>query len=171
MKILRKRLLKVVPVWLIIAILLSAGTAFAAINWISNILYSTSTVTLPPITLSGSVTQPLYKDLQYSQNLTYTVNSGTPTGYVIVKIHGNITAIGDADCYVYVYSNSGNTKLASALVSNTYSLGEITFVEGSYSGGFIPYNFGSTDGKIEVQLTYHVLGNVQAVVQVSSTAS
>jgi hypothetical protein len=171
MKILKKKILRVVPLWIIIATVLSAGTALAAYTWMSNQIFSVSNVTNPPLVLSGTLARPIYKDLMNAQNLTYTVNSGTPTGYIILKINGpNIASTVDVDSNVIVYTNSGTTLVSLAMISNSYSTQTITRAY-ALDGVPTPINFGNTSGNIEVQWTSHVLGNTNEYIQVSSTPS
>jgi hypothetical protein len=171
LKILRRKVLKVIPVWLII-IMLAVGTGFAAFQWISNTIVGTVNVTVAPLTLSGAFTTTSYVNIGADSTFTYQVNSGTPTGYVVVSVSGSFTSASDvaASCYVAPtgFLGAAGVEVAGYPQSGT---GWVQFCFGNTTSGGGPFAFGSTTGSISIYLTYHVLGSSPASIQVSSTSS
>jgi hypothetical protein len=180
MKILRRRILKGVPVWLIIAILLSTGIAFAALVWISNQMSGSVTVTQTPITItSGSLTTPAYIGIIYASNFTYQVNSGTPTGYVYIMMLGTFSSAADImnSNYLRVFPSGVSSALNGVNVAGYpkyTSMGggmgmlELLYQDTATSSAF---NFGNTGGKIEFTFNLNKAVTVNWNMQISSTAS
>jgi hypothetical protein len=183
LKILRKKVLRAIPVWLIIAILFSAGTAFAAFTWISNYVAFTQTVTAPPITLSRSAFGNQYLYIYYMENYTYTVNLGYPSGYLYIRSQGNFTTTNDMSLAATLTpdGSSQSTTLTNVpgypkYTSGNWGLGKIGMIEWlmrNYTSSG-PIDFGSWvngHGNITLNLYASKPGDCDWFMQVSSTSS
>jgi hypothetical protein len=86
---LRKKLLKSLPFWVLLIVLV--GTASAAFVWISNTLTTTVTVSPAPISWSsGAFTQSVFLDDSVYDVFTYDVNDNTnATGYLFIRFFAN----------------------------------------------------------------------------------
>jgi hypothetical protein len=170
LKILRKRIIKVVPVWLLVAMLLSAGTAIA-FSFISNLLSTSVTVTLPPITLANSFVTTQYSGIEAGSAITYTVNSGTPTGYVYLEfLSTSITSLSDITVTMAVNPTGGGTTTGTAYTGYPY-FSSGSFIRYLFANGTAKFNFGSTTGVILFFITYNKVMSVTPQVQVTSSYS
>jgi hypothetical protein len=177
MKILRKRILKIVPVWLIIAILLSTGIAFAAFSWISNQLYNTVSVTATPLTLVGSFPSSFYQDVPVDTIFNYTVNSGTPTGYIWVRLTGSFSSeanlVNAYGCWVNQTGDitpafGTNYPLYPKYTANGASSTLDYLWLNNTSGN--PFAFGSSGGKIMLGFGFNrTITSLQYTIRVTST--
>ena len=159
MPVLRRKVLRVLPVWLIVLLLIP--TAAAAYVWISNQISSTVVVSSRPIFLLGSFTsgyveEPLYESIPY-----YVNDVSNSSGYIIIKFTtydvSYVFTGTEIELDLTVQDDSmipfEDTAINAVLISG---FNYVTFVIESASGGPIDFsNAGSiSSGYFEIQLTY-----------------
>jgi hypothetical protein len=172
-KILQKKVFKIIPVWLLV-IILATGIGFGAFAWISNVITGTVTVTVAPITLAGTFSSTIYENIPMYQGFTYTVNSGTPTGFIWVSITSSGTvAAGDflvsSVWMVYNAPDGASGVLVAGYPKLTTHAAAFVFGNASDSGN--AFNFGSTTGTIEFYITCAHTGTYISSIRVTSTSS
>ena len=153
---------------------MTAGTAIAAFVWISNQIITPVTVTAPPIVLSGSFETDQYTGIGEMSSISYTVSSGTPTGYIQIRFSGaSIDSVGDVTIGSIQVIPDTNPVQNGAYVSGypTYSSGTITYLFELSSGGAFDFGGSNTPGNIEIYVTYNVAGSINAFIQVTQTSS
>jgi hypothetical protein len=148
---------------------MTTGTVLAYV-WISNQIITSVTVTATPIVLSGDFETSQYVGVGKLSSISYTVTSGTPTGYIQIRFSGaSIDSVGDVS--IGSVSVDSGTFQGGQYVSGypSYSSGTITILFEKSGGG--PFNFGSTSGTIDVFVTYNVAGSINVFIQVTETSS
>jgi hypothetical protein len=165
-KIMRKKLLKVIPVWVII-LLATAGSAAAVYNYISNNIYSQVTVTTPPIVITGTF-PTAYAGVQQNLDFSYTSSADSPhSGFLLINFVGGFTSTSDVSVSGFVIPNDGG-QIDFANYRPVYVGNEnIEYFIGS--SGSNPIDFGHSGGHIILAITYANAGSVSAMMQVSST--
>jgi hypothetical protein len=196
----KTKILKIIPIWLIIVLAFS-GTAVAAFTWISNPLRLNATVTPPPVTLNGGTwtTNP-YVGVEYHQEVTYTVNrasSGSPVGYVHmvflgahalsdISLRGQGTGPGGSGLAYTIYDANHNnigSNYLYLLQGYPKLTGQNTQVEYLYGVNPDPYNIvypnaplnfgptGATSGVLVFDVTYNTANSITLEMQVTSSSS
>ena len=175
LKILRKRFLKIVPIWLLV-LLAGAGIAVASFTWISNQVYTSVTVSDIPIKIAGEFNIQAYVGLQSSSDFTYTITSSTaPTGYMQIRLAGTFSDVSDCEVFVSVNPTGGSGENLGFAAAPSLVGSQIILLfggQGSTASVPTPIEFGSTGGSIQVLVTYvnaNTIGTVDASMQVTST--
>ena len=173
---LRKKIGKVVPVWVVLGIVL-VGTAAGAFVWISNLVERDETVTDLPIELQDTYMAPLYANRESQWILDYTINEMDHcTGYVWVKIWcGSSITPAEANITGMWVEPTGGSYHPGSLVSgypqNTAS-NEVTYLfeDPLIPGPFDFSEYGmSFDGEIWFWLNFTVTGNYNFQVAITSS--
>ena len=170
-KLLQKKVVKIIPIWLLL-ITVGIGTTFAAVNWISNQITSTTIVTALPIVITGSFASEQLAQISTTQTFTYTISSGTPTGYIFMRFTGQFDSVSDCQVSVKIWQPDNGEFVDGVLVGTpNYNADSsvISFMFGSSASQ--PFSFGSSTGQIAVTTTYNNLGSVSGSLQVTSSAS
>ena len=175
---LRKRLLKSLPIWVVLIVLV--GTAAAAFVWISNTLTTTVTVSHAPISWSsGYFTKSVFVGDSVVDLFTYNVNDETnATGYLFIRFFAydpigpdNVT-ITRATVFPSSASFDDELSLVSGYPMNTgpYVLDYLFEQNG---GG--PFDFSDSGssffGTVTVYITYDVATTMDVSMKVTSTSS
>jgi len=172
MNFLKKKVLKSIPVWLLIVIMI--GTAAGAVFWISNLISSNVTVTNPPIEISGSFESVHYLDLETVSHFTYTLNDPVmAVGYIIIEITQTAMILAQVGgINVHVLNDAGG-DMTGAWVGGAEPINDgyrFTIYESISTG---PFDFGggglATAGDIYVGLTFTGGGTYGVSMQVSQT--
>lgn len=173
MNILRKKVLKVLPVWLI-AILIVGFASAATLVWISNNIRTLVTVTLYPITIDGEFVDSPYLNEQTNEYFGFSVNdAGNAAGYIVIEFTtespSELLNPGDIEVNdVNVNPTIGTVDLIDGFPTNT-AVNQLTFAFGYALD--TPINF-ATDGAgdITFYVTYNVqYSNVAAELRITST--
>jgi hypothetical protein len=174
--VLKKKVLKVLPVWLVALLLI--GSAAAAFMWISNRLSTYVIISERSIELTGSFEASPFKDEVTSQAFSYTIhNMSDSSGYIYLEFttYGPAITTSDIECSLFV-EPIGGTTMYSALVAGypnqTYT-NQVTFLFELDTGG--PFDFSdagfTSDGYIHVYVTYKTATGLTAAIQITSTSS
>ncbi len=174
----RRRVLKVVPVWLILLVATS-GIAAAAFVWISNQIHTTVTLSNAPLAITGTFASTQFVGLMKESDFTYTVSAGSPTGYLQLTFATSGTFSGESDCQVTVsfFPAEGSPGTLGPAATTLVSSNQIIMLLGaptSTVGTPVPIQFGSTTGELKLFVTYTNAaskGTVNAYLQVTSTSS
>jgi hypothetical protein len=175
-KILRVKILKGLPVWMIIIILLTAGIGLAAFTFLSNQITTQVTITevSASMSIAGSFTTTGHPNEAVHSYFTYTVNSGTPIGYVLLTYVGPCTSSSDISGGSTVYPTLGTYHdgfLVTGYPKYTSLGGGIGQIDILFQDGYTPFNFGSTTGNIDVTTYYAVAGTWTCTISVTSNTS
>jgi hypothetical protein len=171
MNILRKKVIKVVPVWLLAVVMV--GTAAGALFWISNLVSNDVTVTDPPIEISGSFESTHYVGMEMVSSFTYILHDAAEaTGYIIIDIiQTGMTLEQVGGITVQVLNDMGGDMTGAICEQAPISDG-YRFVLCD-SDGMIPFDFGemgmATAGEIYVGITFDYKGSYGVNMQVSQT--
>lgn len=157
MSILGKKVVKSIPIWALIAVIVSAGTAFAAYNWISNRIWTAVTITNVPVQISGNFQTPMYMGIDSSSAFTYTVTStSAPTGYIHITIFGPVSSITYPDVLLTITPQGGSENPMSVIAGYPIvTSGQ--YVEFLFGNGQNPINFGTSSGTITVYIHPNML--------------
>ena len=155
MKLLKKKTIKTIPLWVIIASIMSVGTAFGALVWISNSQSQTLEVLPWEIELespTGDFTGIRVDSLAVTE-WPYTVNvPEQSTGYIQVSFFitpGVTPSLSDVEIPVLnVYIGTSSTPIALQPGYPVVDGQNIVYYYGNANG--TPYDFGSTTGTIEI---------------------
>ena len=166
-KLLQKKVVRIIPICLL---LITVGTTFAVVNWISNQITSTTIVTALPIVITGSFASEQIANIPTTQTFTYTVSSGAPTGYIFMHFKGPFVSVSDCQVSVKIWQ-SFSGLVDGVLVGTPSRTGDspnadILFIFGSSASE--PFSFGSSTGQITVNTIYNNVGSVSGSLQVSS---
>ena len=173
-ELLRKRLLKVIPIWLL-SLLALVSFAAAGYTMISNQVHTQVTVSNVPITITGNFNTQAYVDQLCTSTFTYTVSGSAPTGYIQIMLSGTFSALSDAQISVNVNPTSGEGGTLANAAAPYYGSNQIILLLGgptSTTSTPIPIEFGSVGGTIQVFITYTntaTIGTVESYMQVTST--
>ena len=86
MSILKKRIGKAIPVWVVLIVII-VGTAAGAFLWVSNLIERMPTVTDVPIYLQDEYMSSTYKDEYVTWLINYTVHDPDASdGYIYIEI-------------------------------------------------------------------------------------
>jgi hypothetical protein len=171
---LKKKVLKVLPVWLLA--LLMVGSAAAAFVWISNFITTVVTVHSIPITLEGGFVGSAYPFQETLQTFNYTLNDPSNNiGYVFIQFLAPGKTLNPSDIEVSVWMQYPAGFVTGGLMpgypTNTPT-DQLTFLFGYYN--YDPIDFawnGATNGTIHVTITYNVAYVMNATIRITSTSS
>ncbi|MFW9807303.1 MAG: hypothetical protein ACFFFK_11295 [Candidatus Thorarchaeota archaeon] len=172
MNFLKKKVIKTIPAWMIIVIMI--GTAAGAVFWISNLISTNVTVTNPPLEISGSFESVHYVGMERVSTFTYTLNDPImATGYIIL----DITQMGMTQSQVggvtaRVFNDMGGDMTGAVADIQTITEGYRWVL--CDSSGMIPFDFGelgmATAGVIYIGITFENIGTYGVSMQISQTA-
>ena len=179
MKILRKKLFKTLPAWLLALLLI--GSAAAAFFWISNQITTWVLVRERGIEITGSFQSSDVYDNETTLNyFTYYINNLSQcTGYIYLEFqdnNGGALNPGDVEIdNIYVYPDMDYPhylSLVSGYPTNPYS-NVLAFVYENETGGTFDF---SLDGRvffgtISIELRYRVSTQMITRMQITSTSS
>lgn len=154
-KFLNKRIFKTIPLWSLIALLMTAGVAYGAFTWISNIQTKSVEVSLWEIKLnspSGTFTG-LHPEEQATTTWPYVVNDDQNSdGFVIITYVFSETPTID-DVTIASVTIEGGPTLVPNSVSPVVDGNNLQFVYGSTDS--LAHSFGSNPGTIWISWTPH----------------
>jgi hypothetical protein len=179
LKILRKRLFKTLPVWLLALLLI--GSAAAAFLWISNQITTWVLVKERGIELIGSFqSSDVYKNETTYNSFTYTINNmSQSTGYIYLEFQDNFAGAlnpGDIEIdSINVYPDSFfpvDVQLVSGYPTNPYP-NVLAFVFENQSGGAFDFSVSglASFGFISIEVRYKVSTQMITRMQITSTSS
>ncbi|TFG04661.1 hypothetical protein EU538_12080 [Candidatus Thorarchaeota archaeon] len=158
MSFLKKKVRKVIPVWVILVI--TIGTAAGAYLWISNTMSTIVVVEGPPVELSGQFQTQAYMGLWSSQTFAYTINDLTDcTGYVYLGFSVSGLVLDGSEISLIITVRPGNsTTILTLQVSGQLYSNAIQYVYGDDTSSAIDFSdYGSyTYGSIDVEICYNV---------------
>ena len=169
-KLLQKKVVRIIPICLL---LITVGTTFAVVNWISNQITSTTIVTALPIVITGSFASEQTAQISTTQTFYYNVSSGTPTGYISMCFTGPFNSVSDCQVSVKIWQ-SFSGFVDGVLVGTPTCNGPSpnAFIQFTFGSNVSqPFDFGSSTGQIAVNTKYNNPGSVSGSLQVSSSAS
>jgi hypothetical protein len=146
-KILGKKVLRVIPIWLLI-LMVTVPLAAAASFWLSNEIYTTVTVSDAKIKITGDFDASPVVGSYFSNSFAYAA-SGSPAGYLVITFTG--AAITSTDKVLISVMQVDGQNLGFAKTS-FFATGGKTFTYGSQSStpsSPLPITFGSS-GTIKV---------------------
>jgi len=171
MNFLKRKVLKTIPVWLLIVIMI--GTAAGAVFWISNLISTNVTVTDPPIAISGSFESVHYVGMERVSSFSYILNDPVmATGYIVI----DITQAGMSLAQIGGISARVLNDMGGDMTGDVYDIQPIS--EGYRwvicdSNGMIAFDFGemgmAAAGEIYVGITFESSGTYSVSMQISQT--
>ncbi len=173
MSLLKRKVIKTIPVWLLALILI--GTAAGAFLWISNLVSTDVTVTNPPIEISGSFESVHYVSIETISRFDYVLNDPTMAiGYIIIEITQtgmSLAQIGGIN--VQVLNDIGGDMTGAAYSAEPISEGYRFIICDSSSMNAFDFGGGgmATAGEIYVGITFEEIGSYGVSMQISETNS
>lgn len=175
LKALRRGAFKAVPVWLVIVMMLALAIGFAAIQWISNKVTTTVTVSPIMITLSGTDTASGIINDTIVQVFNYTVEGGHPFGYVMTNITGPFTLPSDLNSIGLQVQPFGINGVMGMYTPYKFVAGNPGVMSDIWtnhtSGSDQPFDFGTTNGTITFRTNYKYNATYVVDVQITATMS
>jgi hypothetical protein len=171
MNFLKKKVVKTIPVWLLIVIMI--GTAAGAAFWISNLVSTNVTVTDPPIEISGSFENPHYVGMERVSSFSYILNDPImATGYIIIDItETGMTLAQVGGISVRVLNDMGGDMTGDVFDIQPINEGYRWVI--CDSDGMNAFDFGemgmATAGEIYVGITFESTGIYDVSMQISQT--
>jgi hypothetical protein len=174
LKILRRKVFKLLPVWFLALILASSATA--AFIWISNMRITWINVREYPITLAGNFDNATYQYETTYQYFDFTVNDASnSTGYVLLQFttSSSLDTLDPGDIEVYLEVNWGSDQEwgydMPGYPNSTY-VNQLTFLFGDYAGSPFDFDMWGSTGYIYVTITYNVAySNIHAGIRITSS--
>jgi hypothetical protein len=179
-KALTRKIVKVIPLWLVLVMLLSGSVSAIVLSYISNPIKTSVTVTSNYITLNGAFTSEAMQYDKVYQDFTYSLNGVSKTTGLIHLYFSNHngTAITQENLWkiqinaVEVYTDAPNINdrivNPSTFEIQTQQLdgkGGIWIVIGCPYGQ--PYTFQTSgNNMIHLEYTYEMSGNIDARMQI-----
>ena len=175
MKIFTKKVLKILPIWLLAVILVS--TATAAFIWISNMRVTWIDVREYPITLTGGdFVDATYQYETTYQSFDFVVNDATnSTGYVWLEFttSSSLDTLdpGDIDVDLYIdWGSDGEQGYHVSGYPTSPSATQLRFLFGDYIGDPLDFDLWGSTGMIYVTITYNVAySNIHAGIRITSS--
>ena len=175
MKIFARKVLKLLPAWLLALILVS--TATAAFVWISNMRVTWIDVQEYPITLTGGE----FENATYQYETTYqyfdfVVNDASnSTGYILMQFttSSSLDTLNPGDIEVDLDINWGldfETGYDMPGYPTSTAANQLTFLFGDYTGSALDFNLWGSSGMINVVITYNIAySNIHAGIRITSS--
>jgi hypothetical protein len=158
-KLLRKKLFKIVPLWLIL-VLVALPLAAATIVVISNTISMYATVSNAPIKLNGTFDSTVYRGITSSSSHTYEIQATAGySGYLKLSFGGSISSESDISVEVWLNPGTGTSQQLGLASAPYYGGTSASFIFGAPSSNpsaRVPITFGSTvggTGTITVRIT------------------
>lgn len=173
MSFLKKKVIKTLPVWMLIIIMI--GTAAGAFLWISNLVSNNVTVTNPPIEISGSFESVHYVDLETVSHFTYTLNNpDMAVGFIIIDITQTAMTLAQVGGITVHVLNDAGGDMTGAWLGGAQPINEGYRFTIYASISMDAFDFGgggmATNGEIYVGLTFTSGGTYGVSMQISQTA-
>jgi hypothetical protein len=176
LKILRRKVLKLLPVWFLALILV--GSAAAAFIWISNMRITWVNVREYPITLTGDFDNATYQYETTYQYFDYTVNDASnSTGYVLLQFttSSSLDTLNPGDIEVYLVVSLGGVDQQEGYdmpgYPNSTYVNQLTFLFCDYAGSPFDFDLGGSSGWIDVTITYNVAySDIAAGIRITSSS-